>query len=171
LLLLFFVLLYLRFEDGFFHRIVGDGDAPLLGGASTLDDQITATVVDSNVQAKLAAMKSQLGLSAPAHAPQLEASGIVVRIHGDDQYRLDASARPELDGFDHRLIAAVRADDDAAYHAALGDVTAFVKSKGMALPHGDLTASTIILPSDDMSLDEVTSMLQQENWMGEPAAT
>ena len=146
-------------------------DAPLLGGASTLDDQITATVVDSNVQAKLAAMKSQLGLSAPAHAPQLEASGIVVRIHGDDQYRLDASARPELDGFDHRLIAAVRADDDAAYHAALGDVTAFVKSKGMALPHGDLTASTIILPSDDMSLDEVISMLQQENWMGEPAAT
>jgi hypothetical protein len=95
----------------------------------------------------------------------------VVRIHGDDQYRLDVSVRPELDAFDHRLIAAVRADDDAAYHAALREVTAFVKSKGMALPHGDLTASTIILPSDDMPLDEVTSMLQQENWMGEPAAT
>jgi phage shock protein A len=147
-------------------------DAPLLGGGtSTLDDQITATVVDSNVQAKLAAMKSQLGLSGPPSSLQLEASGIVVRIHGDDQYRLEASARPELDAFDHRLIAAVRANDDAAYHAALGDVTAFVKSKGIALPHGDLTASTIILPSDDMSLDEVTSMLQQENWMGEPAAT
>lgn len=147
-------------------------DAPLLtGGSSSLDDQITATVVEGNVQAKLAAMKSQLGLAGPATAPQLPASGIVVRIHGDDQYRLDASARPELDGFDHRLIAAVRANDDAAYHAALGDVTAFVKSKGTALPHGDLTASAIILPSDDMSFDEVTSMLQQENWMGEPAAT
>ena len=147
-------------------------DAPLLGGGtSTLDDQITATVVDSNVQAKLAAMKSQLGLAGPPSSLQLEASGIVVRIHGDDQYRLEASARTELDAFDHRLIAAVRVNDDAAYHAALGDVTAFVKSKGIALPHGDLTASTIILPSDDMSLDEVTSMLQQENWMGEPAAT
>jgi len=147
-------------------------DSPLLGGGtSTLDDQITATVVDSNVQAKLAAMKSQLGLAAPAAAGQLETAGIVVRIHGDDQYRLEASVRPELDAFDHRLIAAVRASDDAAYHAALREVTAFVKSKGMALPHGDLTASTIILPSDDMPLDEVTSMLQQENWMGEPAAS
>jgi len=147
-------------------------DAPLLGGGtSSLDDQITATVVDTNVQAKLAAMKSQLGLAGPAAAAGLEAAGIVLRIHGGDQYRLDASVRPELDGFDHRLIAAVRANDDAAYHAALGDVTAFVTSKGMALPHGDLTASNIILPSDDMSLDEVTSMLQQENWMGAPAAT
>jgi hypothetical protein len=147
-------------------------DSPLLGGGtSTLDDQITATVVDSNVQAKLAAMKSQLGLAAPAAAAQLETAGIVVRIHGDDQYRLEASVRPELDAFDHRLIAAVRASDDAAYHAALREVTAFVTSKGMALPHGDLTASTIILPSDDMPLDEVTSMLQQENWMGEPAAS
>ncbi|HWF57398.1 MAG TPA: PspA/IM30 family protein [Candidatus Dormibacteraeota bacterium] len=147
-------------------------DSPLLtGGTSTLDDQITATVVDTNVQAKLAAMRSQLGLAGPATAPQLDAAGIVVRIHGDDQYRLDDSARPELDAFDHRLIAAVRARDDAAYHAALREATALVKSKGMALPHGDLTASTIILPSDDMPLDEVTSMLQQENWMGEPAAT
>jgi phage shock protein A len=147
-------------------------DAPLLGGGtSTLDDQITATVVDTNVQAKLAAMKAQLGLAAPATAPHLEATGIVVRIHGDDQYRLDASVRPELDGFDQRLVAAVRANDDAAYHAALGEVTAFVKSKGIALPQGDLTASDVILPSDDMPLAEVTSMLQQEDWLGEPAAT
>jgi phage shock protein A len=147
-------------------------DAPLLsGGTSTLDDQITATVVDTNVQAKLAAMKAQLGLAGPASAPQLAAAGIVVRIHGGDQYRLDESARAELDGFDHRLIAAVRANDDAAFHGALGEVTSFVKTKGAALPHGDLSASAIILPSDDMSLTEVTTLLQQENWMGEPAAT
>jgi phage shock protein A len=147
-------------------------DAPLLaGGTTSLDDQITATVVDNNVQAKLAAMKAQLGLAGPSSAPQLPAAAIVVRIHGNDQYRLDASARPELDGYDHQLIAAVRANDDAAYHTALTAVTAFVKSKGKPLPHGDLTASDIILPSDDMPLNEVTSMLQQENWMGEPAAT
>jgi phage shock protein A len=147
-------------------------DAPLLsGGTSTLDDQITATVVDTNVQAKLAAMKAQLGLAGPAAAPQLAAAGIVVRIHGGDQYRLDESARAELDGFDHRLIAAVRSNDDAAFHGALGEVTTFVKAKGAALPHGDLSTSTIILPSDDMSLTEVTALLQQENWMGEPVAT
>lgn len=145
-------------------------DAPLLsGGGTALDDQITATVVDSNVQAKIAAMKTQMGLAAPAAAPQLTAGGIVVRIHSAEQYRLPESARTQLDGFDHRLIAAVRDRDDAAYHAALGEVTAFVKSTGTQLAHEDLSPSQIILPSADMSLDEVTTMLEQENWIGEPA--
>jgi phage shock protein A len=144
-------------------------DAPLLGGGgNALDDQITATVVDSNVQAKLAAMKSQLGLAAPAVAPALPA-GIVVRIHGDEQYRLAEAARPQLDAYDHRLVDAVRSGDDAAFHATLGEVTAFVKSTGTQLSHEDLSTSEIILPSTDMSLDEVTTMLQQENWMGQPA--
>lgn len=149
-------------------------DAPLLGGGtSSLDDRITATVVDSNVQAKLAAMKSQLGLGGGVAAPALGSSGIVVRIQGEDQYRLDAGLRPTLDGFDHRLIAAVRAGDGAAYHAALGEVTAFVRSQGQALPHGDLAPSDLILPSNEMSLEEVTALLQQEHWLGqgEPAQT
>jgi phage shock protein A len=145
-------------------------DAPLLSGGSTsLDDQITATVVDSNVQAKLAAMKSQLGIAAPATAAALPAGGIVVRIHGEEQYRLPESTRPQLDAYDHRLVAAVRSGDDAAFHAALGEVATFVKSTGAQLAHDDLSTSEIILPSADMSLDEVTTMLQQENWMGQPA--
>jgi phage shock protein A len=145
-------------------------DAPLLGGGgNALDDKITATVVDSNVQAKLAAMKSQLGLSAPQTAPALAAGGIVVRIHGAEQYRLPESARQQLDAFDHRLIDAVRSGDDAAFHAALAEVSNFVRSTGAQLAHEDLSASEIILPSADMSLDEVTTLLQEENWIGQPA--
>ncbi len=145
-------------------------DAPLLSGGNTsLDDQITATVVDSNVQAKLAAMKSQLGIGAPAAVPALAAAGIVVRIHGDEQFRLAESSRPQLDAFDNRLVTAVRSGDDAAFHSALADVTAFVRSSGAQLAHDDLAASEIILPSADMSLAEVNTLLQQENWMGQPA--
>ncbi|MFI5313227.1 MAG: PspA/IM30 family protein [Candidatus Dormibacteria bacterium] len=144
-------------------------DAPLLGGGNALDDKITATVVDTNVQAKLAIMKAQLGLGAPQSGPSLAAAGIVVRIHGEEQYRLPESARDQLDAFDHRLVDAVRSGDDAAFHAALGEVSTFVKSAGAQLPHESLSASTIILPSADMSLDEVTTLLQQENWIGQPA--
>lgn len=145
-------------------------DAPLLGGGgNALDDKITATVVDSNVQAKLAAMKSQLGLSAPPSAPAVAAGGLVVRIHGGEQYRLPESARHQLDAFDHRLIDAVRSGNDAAFHATLAEVSEFVRSTGTQLPHEDLSTSEIILPSDDMSLDEVTTLLQQEHWIGQPA--
>lgn len=145
-------------------------DTQNLTGGSPVEDQITATVVDSNVQAKLAALRAQVGVQAPAAAPQLGTPGIVVRIHGDAQYRLDPALRPSLDAFDHRLVVAVRAGDDAAYHAALRDVTAFVKQHGNAVPGDDLSPSEIILPSDDMSLAEVTSVLEQENWL-EPATT
>ncbi|HEX6539638.1 MAG TPA: PspA/IM30 family protein [Candidatus Dormibacteraeota bacterium] len=144
-------------------------DTPSLTGSTTLDDQITATVVDSNVQSKLAALRAQVGVQAPAAVPQLGASGIVVRIHGSGQYRLDTALRPSLDQFDHHLVTAVRAGDDAAYHAALRDVTAFVQQHGIAVAGEDLSPSEIILPSDDMSLAEVTSVLEQENWL-EPAA-
>src|ERR1017187_1129184 len=149
----------------------GTLDTPLLtGGTSTVEDQITASVVDTNVQAKLAAMKGQMGLAGPTTAPRLEPEGIVVRIHGDDQYRLEASLRSDLDGYDHRLVDAVRADDDAAYHAALGEVIGFVKAKGVSLGQADMTKSDIILPSEDMSLGEVTAILEQENWMQPPVA-
>ncbi len=110
-------------------------DAPLLSGGSTsLDDQITATVVDTNVQAKLAAMKAQLGIAAPAGAAALPAAGVVVRIHGEEQYRLPATSRAQLDGYDQRLVAAVRSGDDAAFHAALTEVTTFVKSTARRWP-------------------------------------
>jgi len=145
-------------------------DTQNLTGGSSVEDQITATVVDSNVQAKLAALRAEVGVQAPAAAPQLGTPGIVVRIHGDAQYRLDPALRPSLDAFDHRLVVAVRANDDAAYHAALRDVTAFVKQHGNAVPGDDLSPSEIILPSEDMSLAEVTSVLEQENWL-EPATT
>ena len=54
----------------------GTLDTPLLtGGTSTLEDQISATVVDSSVQAKLAAMKQQAALPAPAAAAPAAISG------------------------------------------------------------------------------------------------
>ncbi|HYA00749.1 MAG TPA: PspA/IM30 family protein [Candidatus Binatia bacterium] len=148
----------------------GTLDTPLLsGGTTTLEDQITASVVDTSVQAKLAALKEQAALPAPsAPAPALTAQGIVVRIHGEDQYRLDASLRPDLEQYDQRLVAAVRANDDAAYHAALREVTAFVKARGVTLGSAEVTRSDIILPSDDMPLDEVTGIMDREGL--QPAA-
>jgi len=146
--------------------------SPLLtGGTTTLEDQINATVVDSSVQAKLAAMKQQAALPAPAAAaatPALTAQGIVVRIHGEDQYRLDASLRSDLDAFDRRLVAAVQEHDDGDYHQVLRDTIEFVKAKGVILGGGDVTKSDIILPSDDMPLDEVAGILNPEGLL--PAA-
>jgi phage shock protein A len=136
-------------------------------GTSTLDSQLQVTAMQSDVQAKLAALKAQANLPAPASAaaPQLGAGGIVIRIHGEGQYRLDASVREALDVHDHHLVAAVRANDDAAYHAALGELLTFVREKGMQVPADEIRPSDIVLPSDDMALGEVTDLLAKEGWL------
>jgi hypothetical protein len=102
-------------------------------GTSTLDSQLQVTVMENDVQAKLAALKAQAKLPAPATAgaPQLGGAGIVIRIHGEGQYRLDPSLRESLDTYDHQLVSAVKGGDDAAYHAALGELFTFVRGKGM----------------------------------------
>ncbi|TMD00376.1 MAG: hypothetical protein E6J03_12135, partial [Chloroflexi bacterium] len=141
-------------------------DQPGLGG-SALDAQLQVTAMENDVQAKLAALKAQAKLPAPAAAaaPALGEAGIVIRIHGEGQFRLDASLRDSLDTYDHTLVAAVRAGDDAAYHAALGELFTFVRDKGIHVPADDILGSDIVLPSDDMSLAEVTDLLAKEGWL------
>jgi phage shock protein A len=136
-------------------------------GTSTLDSQLQVTVMENDVQAKLAALKAQAKLPAPATAgaPQLGGAGIVIRIHGEGQYRLDPSLRESLDTYDHQLVSAVKGGDDAAYHAALGELFTFVRGKGMHVSSDDILASDIVLPSDDMALAEVTDLLAKEGWL------
>jgi phage shock protein A len=141
-------------------------DQPGLGGDS-LEAQLQVTALQSDVQAKLAALKAQARLPGPAtaDAPQLGGAGTVVRIHGEGQFRLDASLRDSLDAYDHRLVAAVRANDDASYHAALGELLTFVRERGMRVPAEEIRPSDIVLPSDDMPLAEVTDLLAKEGWL------
>ena len=139
-------------------------DQPMTAGADSLDSQIQVTISQTNVQAKLAALRAQNGIAAPADAAatRLTDGGVIVRIHGDQQYRLIGDLRPRLDEFDHQLVAAVRADDDAAYHTALGGVIAFVREHGTPTTVTETTSSDIILPSEDMSLAEVNAMIGEK---------
>lgn len=139
-------------------------DTPGLPGSDPIGSALDAQLVQGNVAAKLAALRQKAGLpAAPAPAAPVAAlppAGIVVRVHADGQYRLDASLRPSLESFDRDLLTAVNAGDEMGFHKSLGGVVAFVKQKGVVLPDGDLSQSDIVLPSDDMSLAEVKTMLE-----------
>jgi phage shock protein A len=147
-------------------------DSPGLGG-SALESQLQVTMMENDVQSKLAALKAQAKLPAPASAavPQLGGAGVVIRIHGEGQYRLDPALRDQLDAFDHHLVSAVKGRDDAAYHAALSELFGFVREKGMHVPADDILASDIVLPSEDMALAEVTDLLSRDGWLELKPAT
>ncbi len=170
-------------------QLVDSGTLDQIGISSgdDIDRQLQAKVTDSAVDSQLAQMRQEL-LAGPA-APRLGAADqggataatngaqtaavaaaeaqpigavgqpIVVRIHGEDQFRLAAGERTELDALDQGIAAAVDGGDAAAFHTALVAMLTFVRSHGERLPADGLVASDAVLPSDDMTLDEARQLL------------
>jgi len=131
------------------------------GGQDDIDRQLKVHVVDSAVDQQLAAMKKQLAVGSAA---QLSAGTFVVRIHGEDQFRLQQSDRARLDQFDADLMSAIKAADEPRFNATLSQLLGWVRSSGQKLPDGDLSASDVVLPSADMMLKDAQDLVA-----GEPA--
>jgi hypothetical protein len=96
-------------------------------------------------------MKAQMAGQLPA--------GVVVRIQGDDQYRLAEADRAQLDIYDKALVAAINAGDEAAFRGQLTELLSFVRGKGTKLASAETTKSDVILPADDMSLVEAKDIM------------
>src|SRR5438309_249299 len=105
------------------------------------------------------AMKLQLTGGA---AGQLSAGSIVVRIHGEDQYRLPEADRRKLDQFDADLMSAIRAGDEPRFKGTLTTLLSWVRSEGQKLPGDDLSSSDVVLPSSDMTLKEAQDLVAGE---------
>jgi hypothetical protein len=87
---------------------------------------------------------------------------VIVRILGEGQYELPDDAEAELDELDHRLDAAVEANDEAAFAAALGALIAKVRSSGTHLGHERLVPSDLALPAEGSTLAEVMYLIESE---------
>jgi phage shock protein A len=127
------------------------------GSADDIQRQLDSGTASANVEAQLAQMKAQLGGGQPAAA--LPEAGVVVRIQGDDQYRLPDDARDELDGFDKQLAKAIEASDANAFSTALAQMLAFVRGKGQKISADQLVRSDFVVPGDDMSLEEARQIM------------
>ncbi len=169
--------------------LVDSGTLDTIGITSgdDIDRQLQGTLTDSQVDAQLAALKQEV-LAAPdatpriasspdpapttttperaAHpdsaAPPSDAQNVVVRISGEDQYRLSISERPQLEPLDEVLSKAIEQQDQAGYSKALSDLLSFVRAHGTKLPSDSLVPSDVVLPSEDMTLEEATKLLSDD---------
>jgi phage shock protein A len=139
--------------------LVASGTLDQIGAGSSddLDRQLSAGATKVTVDSQMAEMKRQL--AAGTAAPQLTSGSSVVRIQGDDQYRLQKADRDQLDQFDADLVAAIKAGDEAAFRGKLHQVLEFVKSRGERLGATQLEKSDLVLPSEDMTLAEAKSIM------------
>ncbi len=139
--------------------LVASGTLDQIGAGSTddLDRQLLAGASESAVNAQLESMKKQLASGQAAGA--LTAGSTVVRIQGDDQYRLQQADREQLNRFDAEMVKAINSGDEAAFRAALHQSLEFVKTRGERLPHDQIQSSDVVLPSEDMTLAEAQKIL------------
>jgi hypothetical protein len=87
---------------------------------------------------------------------------VIVRILGEGQYRLPASAGADLNLIDDRLEAAVAAGDEGAFAKELAALVAVVRSTGEALADDELVASDAVVPDPDTTMDEARRLLSEE---------
>jgi phage shock protein A len=125
-------------------------DDPATSAGDDIDRQLGASSSEAAVQAQLDAMKQQIALPA---------SNIVVRVQGEGQFRLASSYKGELDGYDQKVVDAIDAGQPAALKQSVHDVITFVKSHGVAVPDTENAASQVVLPSEDLTLDEARKIM------------
>jgi phage shock protein A len=125
-------------------------DNVVMGKGDDIDRRLGTGNTDAAVQAQLDAMKQQIALPA---------ANIVVRIQGEGQFRLASSYKDQLDGYDKKVVAAIDAGQPGSMKQSVHDVIAFVKSHGLPVPDSENVTSQVVLPSEDLTLDEAKKIM------------
>jgi hypothetical protein len=79
---------------------------------------------------------------------------MIVRISGEDQYRLDDSESERLNELERALGAAAEGSDEDAFHESLSALLDYVRSRGSVVGDDELETSDVILPPADVTLAE-----------------
>jgi hypothetical protein len=79
---------------------------------------------------------------------------MIVRISGEDQYRLADSETERLNELENAVVAAVDGDDEDGFVRTFGALLEHVRSHGERVGDDELESSDLILPPPDISLAE-----------------
>jgi hypothetical protein len=79
---------------------------------------------------------------------------MIVRISGEDQYRLDDNLHDQLDQLAGAAHDAVDAQDEGGFTAALTELLDYVRTHGAVIGEDEIETSDVILPPSDTTLQE-----------------
>jgi hypothetical protein len=87
---------------------------------------------------------------------------VIVRLMGEGQFRVADGNLARLDELDNAAVAALEAGDEETFRARLGELWQAVRDEGERLDDADLSASDVIVPPDDLSLEEARELFSGE---------
>jgi hypothetical protein len=87
---------------------------------------------------------------------------VIARLMGEGQYRIDEALRAQLNELDERAAGAVDAEDEGALVDVLDEMWQLVRDRGERLPDDELSASDLIIPPSDLTLEETRQLFTEE---------
>ena len=79
---------------------------------------------------------------------------MIVRISGENQYRLPDGDAERLNQLDNEAVSAVEAGEEGRFRELWDQMLDLVANDGEALPEDELAESDVILPPRDVSFEE-----------------
>jgi hypothetical protein len=83
---------------------------------------------------------------------------VIVRLMGEGQYRIDDGLRERLNELDGRAGEAMEREDEEELDARLQEMWDLVQAEGQPLPADDLSASDVLIPPADLTLEETREL-------------
>jgi phage shock protein A len=155
-------------------------DAPSFGSTDDIEAQLAAGSPMNDVSYQLEQMKAELAAGSPqpqpappqetpapmVTAPPLSAlnasNSIVIRIAGDDRYRVPTSLRPALEGLDTAMEIALNTNDETSFAKCTHQLVKLIKESGTPVPVEDLAPSDLVVPGEEMSIAEASTIIAGE---------
>jgi hypothetical protein len=82
---------------------------------------------------------------------------MIVRISGEDQYRLADDAAAQLNELENAVVAVVESGNEAGFADAFAAVLDYVRANGELVGDEELDSSDVILPPADVTFAEAGS--------------
>jgi hypothetical protein len=79
---------------------------------------------------------------------------VIVRIVGDGQYEFPDDQADRLNELDNQLVTVVESGDEGRFADLWAQMVEYVRSTGSPLADDELKPSDVILPPEDITLDE-----------------
>lgn len=87
---------------------------------------------------------------------------MIVRLMGEGQWRVDDAVRERLNALDDEAVQALEQSDEASLDAKLEQMWELVRAEGEQLPAEDLSASDVVIPPADLTLEETRRLFEGE---------
>jgi hypothetical protein len=87
---------------------------------------------------------------------------VIVRLMGEGQFRVDDGVGAQLDELDATAQAAADAGDEPELDRVLDEMWQLVQSGGERLADDDLSASDVVIPPSDLTLEETKRLFSDE---------